>query len=323
MPLKIELRELGGPEKLIAVEVPAEPLKAGELRVRHTAIGFNYLDVYLRTGVYKMPLPAVLGVEAAGVVTEVGEGVTGFAVGDRIAYGGPDGAYTSERTISADEVVPVPADVSDEAAAALLFKGLTAHMLLRRVYPVGKGDTILVQSAAGGVGVVTTRWAKALGATVIGTVGSRAKVDIARRNGCDHVAVLGEDDVAAMAKDVTGGVGVSVVYDAVGRDTFEDSLKSLRPFGVMASYGQASGEVPAIEAQRLSNLGSLFFVRPNVYRHVAKPADYRAAAAEVLDLIRNGTLQADIGQRFALTDVAEAHRQAEARKTTGSTLLIP
>ncbi|HYE52771.1 MAG TPA: quinone oxidoreductase [Azospirillaceae bacterium] len=323
MPLTIQLPRLGGPEVLTAVEAPVAAPGPGELHIRQTVVGFNYLDVYLRKGVYSVDLPAVLGVEAVGRVVAVGEGVTDFAPGDRVAYAGPMGAYAQERLLPADQAVPVPDGVDDETAAALLFKGLTAHMLLRRVYPVKAGDTVLVHSAAGGVGLVLARWAKSLGATVVGTVGSAAKVEAARSAGADHVAVLGRDDAAALVRQVTGGAGAHAVFDAVGRDTFETSLRSLRPFGVLASYGQASGEVPPVEAQTLSNHGSVMFVRPSVYRHIADTAQYRAAAAEVFELIRRGTLTAAIGNRFPLAEVAEAHRQAEARATTGATLLIP
>jgi len=323
MSLIIEMSKLGGPEVLVAREVPPEPLKAGELRLRHTVIGFNYLDVYLRKGVYGVPLPCVLGIEAAARVVEVGEGVTGFRVGDRVIYTNELGAYAEERTLDASRAIPLPDDISDEAAAALLFKGQTAHMLLRRVVDVKKGDTILVHAAAGGVGTVLSRWAKALGATVIGTVGSEDKVQLARWNGCDHVAVLGRDDAAALVRDVTGNSGVQVVYDSIGRDTFEGSMKSLAPFGVMVSYGQSSGEISPIEPRSLSRYGSPLFTRANIDWHIADIATYRRSATEVFDLVRSGVLVPQIGQRFPLRAVAEAHRQAESRATKGSTLLIP
>lgn len=322
MPTIIEMSALGDPEVLVAREVPAESPKEGELRLRHTVIGFNYVDVYLRKGVYGVPLPCVLGVEATGRVTEIGEGVRGFKVGDRVAYTNELGAYATERTLDASRAIALPDDISDEDAAALLFKGQTAHMLLRRVYKVGKGDTILVHAAAGGVGLVLARWAKALGATVIGTVGSHGKVVLARSNGCDFVAVRGQDDVAAFVRDVTGGAGVQAVYDSIGRDTFEGSMRSLAPFGVMVSYGQASGEIDPIEPRLLSRYGSPLFTSANVDWHLADPPTYHRSAAEVFDLIRSGTLIANVGQRLPLTSVAEAHRQAESRATKGSTLLI-
>ncbi|MDX0532984.1 zinc-binding dehydrogenase [Sinorhizobium medicae] len=322
MPTIIEMTNLGTPEVLFARDVPAQPLKHGELRLRHTVVGFNYLDVYLRKGVYGVPLPCVLGVEAAGRVIELGEGVRGFKVGDRIAYTNELGAYATERILDASRAIALPDDISDENAAALLFKGQTAHMLLRRVYRVSRGDAILVHAAAGGVGLVLARWAKALGATVIGTVGSYNKVELARSNGCDHVAVLDQDDVASFVRDVTGGAGVQAVYDSIGRDTFEASMKSLAPFGVMVSYGQASGELDPIEPRPLSRYGSPLFTRANVDWHIADTPTYHSSAAEVFDLIRSGTLIANIGQRFPLTAVAEAHRLAESRATRGSTLLI-
>ena len=323
MPLTIRMPKLGDPEVLIPTETPSVPPKPGEIRIQQTVIGFNYLDIYLRRGVYTVPLPAVLGVEAAGKVIEVGEGVTGFSVGDRVAYTYELGAYTTERNLDAARAIRLPDDIDDETAAALLFKGQTAHMLLRRVYPVSKGDTILVHSAAGGVGLILARWAKSLGATVIGTVGSEAKAELARANDCDHVAVLGRDDVAALARKVTDGAGVHAVYDAVGRDTYEASLKSLRPFGVMASYGLASGEVDPIAPRTLSRYGSPFFIRAAVDNYISDMARHHASAAEVIELIRAGTLVANIGQRFPLTEVVEAHRQAEGRATKGATLLIP
>ncbi|HYC04945.1 MAG TPA: quinone oxidoreductase [Azospirillaceae bacterium] len=323
MPLQIQLPRLGGPEVLTAVETPRARLRPGEVRMRQTVVGFNYLDVYLRRGVYAVDLPAVLGNEAAGVVTEVGPEVEGIGVGDRVAYAGPMGAYADERAIPADALVRIPDGVSDEAAAALLFKGLTAHMLLRRVYPVQAGDAVVVHAAAGGVGMLLTSWARHLGATVIATVGSEAKAARARAAGAGHVAVQGRDSLPGLVRDVTGGVGAAAVFDSVGRDTFEHSLGSLRPFGVFASYGQASGEVPAIEAGRLSAAGSVFFVRPSVFRHIADPAIYRQAAAELFDLTARGVLVPEIGLRLPLTEAAEAHRLAEARRTTGATLLVP
>jgi len=323
MPFILEMAEFGGPEVLVGKDVQNAPLKPGELRLRHSVIGFNYVDVYIRKGIYKMPLPGILGVEATGIVTELGADVKGFKVGDRIAYTNELGAYAQERTLDATRAIPLPDDIADETAAALLFKGQTVHMLLTRVYPVRKGETVLVHSAAGGVGQVLTRWAKALGATVIGTVGSAEKVETARHSGCDHIAILGVDDVAALARQATGGVGVAAVFDAIGRETLAASMQSLRQFGVMASYGVASGEIDPIEPRVLSRHGSIFFTRPNVDWHIADPADYHRAAAAVFDMIKAGVLKADIQQRFPLAATAEAHRAAESRKTTGATLLIP
>jgi NADPH2:quinone reductase len=324
MPLTIQMTQIGGPEVLVPKEIPSEPLKPGELRLRHTVIGFNYVDVYLRKGVYSAgPMPAILGVEGAGTVTEVGQGVTGFAVGDRVAYTNELGAYATERRLDAIRAIRLPGDISDEVAAALLFKGQTAHMLLRRSYKVSSGDKILVQSAGSGVGMVLSRWAKSLGATVIGTVGSPSKVELAKLSGCDYVAVMGQDDVVALVREATGGAGVQAVYDANGRATYETSMKCLAPFGVMASYGQASGELAPIEPRPFSRYGSPLFTRPNIDHHIADPARYQEVSAAVLELIRSGVLVANIGQRFPLTAVAEAHRQAEQRALKGTTLIIP
>lgn len=321
MPLQIQLSRLGGPEVLVPREVPAAPLAAGELRVRHSVVGFNYLDVYLRTGVYQVPLPAVLGVEGVGRVTEVGNEVTGFAEGDRVAYTYELGAYSTERALDSRRAIRVPDGISDDDVAALLFKGQTAHMLLKRVYPVRAGDTILVHAAAGGVGLVLTQWAKSLGASVVGTVGSAAKVATATAAGADHVAVLGRDDVAALAREVTGGRGVQAVYDSVARDTFEASLKSLAPFGVMASYGLASGEIDPIVPRQLGRHGSPFFIRAAVDHYIDDVERYHASAADVLDLIGRGVLTANVGLRAPLADVAEVHRRAEARSIAGAALL--
>lgn len=321
MVMQIQMLKLGGPEVLVPRDVAATPLGAGELRVRHSVVGFNYLDVYLRTGVYQVPLPAVLGVEAVGRVTEVGAEVAGLAEGDRIAYTYELGAYSTERTLDARRAIRIPDGLADDDVAALLFKGQTAHMLLKRVHRVRAGDTILVHAAAGGVGLVLTQWAKSLGATVIGTVGSDAKVATAATAGADHVAVLGRDDVAAMVREVTGGGGVQAVYDSVARDTYDASLKSLAPFGVMASYGLASGEIDPIVPRQLGRHGSPFFIRAAVDHYIDDLDRYHTSAADVLDLIGRGVLTANIGLRAPLTDVAEVHRRAEARSIAGAVLL--
>jgi NADPH2:quinone reductase len=321
MPIAIQMTELGGPEVLQLREMAPAALKAGEIRVRQSVIGFNYLDVYLRTGVYQVPLPAVLGIEAVGVVTEAAPDVANVAVGDRVAYTYELGAYTTERTLDARRAIALPTGVSDDVAAALLFKGQTAHMLLKRVYPVKAGDTILVHAAAGGVGLVLTQWAKSLGATVIGTVGSEAKVEAARLAGADHVAVLGRDDVTALAREVTSGRGVEAVYDSVARDTYEASMKSLAPFGVMASYGLASGEIAPVAPRELSRFGSPFFIRPAIDHYIDDLDRYHASAAEVLALIEAGVLTASIGRKAPLVEVADIHARAEARTLAGATLL--
>lgn len=321
MPIAIQMTSLGGPEVLRPREMAPVALKAGEIRVRQNVIGFNYLDVYLRRGVYEVPLPAVLGIEAVGVVTEAAGDVANVAVGDRVAYTYELGAYATERTLDARRAIALPAGVSDDVAAALLFKGQAAHMLLKRVHPVKAGDTILVHAAAGGVGLVLTQWARSLGATVIGTVGSEAKVEAAQLAGADHVAVLGRDDVAALVRQVTSGRGVEAVYDSVARDTYEASLKSLAPFGVMASYGLASGEIDPIAPRQLSRFGSPFFIRPAIDHYIDDLGRYRASAAEVLALVEAGVLTASIGLKAPLADVADVHARAEARTLTGATLL--
>ena len=321
MAVAIQMTKLGGPEVLQPHEVAPAALKAGEIRVRQSVIGFNYLDVYLRKGVYEVPLPAVLGIEAVGVVTEAAADVASVSVGDRVAYTYELGAYATERTLDARRAIVVPAGVSDDVAAALLFKGQTAHMLLKRVYPVRAGDTILVHAAAGGVGLVLTQWAKSLGATVIGTVGSEAKAEAARLAGADSVAVLGRDDVAALTREATGGRGVEAVYDSVARDTYEASMKSLAPFGVMASYGLASGEIDPISPRQLSRFGSPFFIRPAIDHYIDDLDRYHASATDVLALIEAGVLTANIGLKAPLLDVGDVHARAEARTLTGATLL--
>lgn len=321
MPTAVQMTELGGPEVLQIRELSTEPLKAGEIRVRQRVVGFNYLDVYLRRGVYQVPLPAVLGVEAVGIVTEKSSNVTNVAVGDRVAYTYELGAYATERKLDARRAIRVPDSVGDDVAAALLFKGQTAHMLLKRVYPVKAGDTILVHAAAGGVGIVLTQWAKALGATVIGTVGSETKVEAARLAGSDHVAVMGRDNVSALAREVTNGRGVQVVYDSVGHDTFEASLTALSPFGVLASYGVASGDIDPIPPRLLSRHGSLFFVRAAVDHYIDDLDRYHASAGDVFSLIESGVLTATIGLKAQLDEVADVHARAEARRLLGATLL--
>lgn len=321
MPIVIRMTELGGPEVFQVREISPEPLKAGEVRVRQHVVGFNYLDVYLRRGVYEVPLPAVLGIEAVGTVTEKAPDVAHLDVGDRVAYTYELGAYTTERALDAHRAIRLPAGISDDVAAALLFKGQTAHMLLTRVYPVKAGDTILVNAAAGGVGLVLTQWAKALGATVIATVGSEAKVEAALRAGSDHVAVAGRDDIAALAREVTDGKGVQAVYDSVGRSLFEASLASLAPFGTLASYGVASGDIDSIPPRLLSRHGSLFFIRASIDHYIDEIGRYHASAADVFGLIEAGVLSASIGLKAPLEEVADVHARAEARSLTGATLL--
>lgn len=320
----ILMRETGGPEVLRLEEVVVPPPAEGEVQVRHTAIGLNFIDVYDRTGLYPVTLPAVPGREAAGVVTMVGRKVKGLRAGTRVAYALPTpGAYAGLRNVSAARVVKLPKGVKDETAAAIMLKGLTAHYLLRRTYRVKKGDWVLVHAAAGGVGLLLTQWARALGARVIGVVGSAEKAALAKRHGCHHTLLSGQDDIVASVKALTKGAGVNVAYDSVGKDTFFESLDSLRPLGMMVTYGNASGPPPAISPLELAKRGSLFLTRPSLFAYVSAPADYAAAARELLGMVVKKKLRVRIGQRYALADAAQAHRDLEARLTTGSTVLVP
>ncbi|MGH8295258.1 MAG: quinone oxidoreductase family protein [Steroidobacteraceae bacterium] len=324
MALAIRFHQYGGPE-VLRVEAldPGRP-KASEAQVRHTAVGLNYIDVYDRTGLYPGELPSGLGREAAGVVTALGRGVRGFKVGDRVAYvHSRPGAYCELRNVPAERLVKVPSGISDEEAAALMLKGLTAHFLLRRTHRVARGEAILVHAAAGGVGLLLCQWAKALGAKVIGVVGSDAKAELARRNGCRHVLILGRDALPAEVRKLTRGEGVAVVYDSVGKDTFMDSLDCLRPLGMMVTYGNASGPPPALSPLELSKRGSLFLTRPTLFSYIATRPALDAAARELFAAIKSRAVRVRIGQRYALTDAAEAHRDLEGRRTTGSTVLIP
>jgi NADPH:quinone reductase len=321
MPHAIRVHELGGPEVLKWEEVDVGDPGSGQVRLRQEAAGLNFIDVYHRTGLYKQELPFTPGVEGAGVIDAVGPDVTNFKAGDRVAYGGPVGGYAEERLIAADRLVKLPDAISSEQAAAMMLQGMTAHMLLRRVHPVKAGETILVHAAAGGVGLILCQWAKALGATVIGTVGSDEKAEIARAHGCDHPIVYTRQDFVAEVDRITGGAKVPVVYDGVGRDTFLKSLDCLARRGMMASYGNASGPVDPIPPGLLAQKGSLFLTRPTLYDYLFDRADLETAAAELFEVVGSGKVRIEIGQRFALADAAEAHRALEGRKTTGSTVL--
>jgi len=320
----IRIHEYGGPERMVWEEIPLPAPKPGEALVRHQAVGLNYIDVYFRTGLYKAPaLPAIIGMEGAGIVEAVGEGVTEVAVGDRVAYAtAPIGAYAEARTIKADRLYRLPDAISFETGAAMMLQGMTAQYLLRRTYPVKRGDTVLVHAAAGGVGLIMCQWAKHLGATVIGTVSTEAKAELARANGADHV-LLTSEDLPARVKQITGGAMVPVVYDSVGKDTFVASLDSLAPFGVMVSYGNASGPVPPVDIGILAAKGSLFLTRPTLATYTARREDLLASAGEVAEAIIAGVVTIQVNQRFPLRDAAEAHRALESRKTTGSTVLLP
>ena len=324
MPHTIRVHECGGPDALRweAVEV-GEP-GPGEVRVRHTAVGLNFIDVYHRTGLYPLPLPFVPGLEASGVVQALGEAVEGLSVGDRVAYGaGPLGAYSRERLIPAERLVRIPAGIDDRTAAAMMLQGMTVEYLLRRTYRVQAGDLILMHAAAGGVGLIACQWAKHLGATVIGTVGNDEKAELARAHGCDHPVVYTRESFVDRVRELTEGRGVPVVYDSVGRDTFLDSLECLAPRGLMVSFGQSSGPVDPIDPGRLSQKGSLFLTRPTLMHYVASRAELESAASALFDVVEGGHVKVEVRQTFPLADAAEAHRALEGRRTTGSTVLLP
>jgi NADPH2:quinone reductase len=324
MSLSIKIDRTGGPEVMQLVEETVAAPGAGQLRVRHAAVGLNFIDIYHRSGVYKISLPSGLGTEAAGTVTAVGPGVSGFAEGDRIAYaGGPLGAYAQERLLPAISAVKLPPEVSEESAAALMLKGMTAWYLLHLSFAVKPGHTLLVHAAAGGVGSILVPWAKHLGATVIGTAGSPEKAELARKAGCDHVILYREQDVAAEVRKLTGGTGVDVVYDSVGKDTFSGSLDSLRRRGTMVSFGNASGKVPPFEPVLLSEKGSLFLTRPKLADYTATREELETAANGLFEALARGVVKADIGQRYPLREAARAHIELESRNTTGASLLLP
>ncbi len=315
----------GGPGALVYEDFePGHPAK-GQIRVRHTAIGLNFIDVYYRTGLYPAPdgLPLIPGGEAAGVVGEVGEGVDWLKPGDRVAYAVKLGAYAEERVIEADQVVKVPAGISDEQAAAMMLKGMTAEYLLLRTFKVKAGDTILYHAAAGGVGLILGQWAKHLGAHVIGTAGSPDKIELAKAHGFDHVIDYRKQDFVAEVAKLTGGRKCDVVYDSVGNDTFPGSLDCLRPLGTFVSFGQSSGPIPPFSINLLAQKGSLFATRPTLFVYNAKRADLEASAKALFDVVVSGAVQIKINQRYALKDVAQAHADLEGRKTTGTTILLP
>jgi NADPH:quinone reductase len=313
----------GGPEVLELVERAVPTPDAGQVRIVHHAVGLNFIDVYQRSGMYPMPLPAALGLEAAGVVDAVGPGVDHLAVGDRVAYaGGPPGAYTQARTMPAAQVVRLPDGISFDTGAAMMLKGLTAHYLFRRTVPIKAGDTVLFHAAAGGVGLIACQWARSEGITLIATAGTDDKCQMALDHGATHaINYRTTQDFAAQVRSLTGGRGVDVVMDAVGLDTFEGSLNSLRPLGMMISFGNASGKVPPFDLAMLGAKGSLQITRPTLFTHIADPATCRMMAGALFDKVLSGAVRIAIDQRFALTDVADAHRALEARRTTGATIL--
>jgi NADPH:quinone reductase len=320
----VRIEATGGPEVLQLVDLPTPEPKAGEILIRHQAVGINFIDTYHRSGLYPVKLPSGLGMEAAGVVEAVGDGVTRFSAGDLVAYAsGPIGAYSERHVVNAERAVRLPAGVSAEQGAAALLKGMTAEFLLRRCYPVKAGETVLIHAAAGGVGSILVQWAKHLGATVIGTAGSEAKAQRARELGADHVILYGDQDVAAEVRRLTGGAGVPVAYDSVGAATFEGTLTSLARRGLFVSYGNASGPVPAFEPARLQRAGSLFFTRPTLFDYAATTEELDASASALFEVIASGAVRIDIGQTFPLADVRRAHEALEGRETVGASLLIP
>jgi NADPH2:quinone reductase len=319
----IRIHAPGGPEVLRWEDVPTPEPGPGEVLVRHSAVGLNFIDVYFRTGLYKTPLPAILGMEASGTVAAVGQGVTGVAIGDRVAYAtGPIGAYATERVIAADRIVKLPDAIDFNTGAAMMLQGLTAQYLLRRTYKVQAGDTIVVHAAAGGVGLILCQWAKHLGAAVIGVVSTPEKAELARSHGAQHV-VVGYADLVAEVKRITGGAMVPVVYDSIGKDTFSTSIDCLAPLGMMVSYGNASGPVGPVDVGLLAAKGSLFLTRPSLATYTAKRADLEHAASELFDVVTKGAVNIRVNQTFPLQDAAKAHEALEARRTTGSTILLP
>ena len=317
----IRVHEVGGPEVLSWEEAAVGEPGLGQVRLRQHAVGLNYIDVYHRTGLYPQPLPFTPGTEGAGVVEDVGDGVTILRPGDRVAYAGPIGGYAEARLIDADRLVKLPDEISFELAAAMMLQGMTVRMLLRAVHEVKAGDTILVHAAAGGVGLIMCQWAAAIGATVIGTVSTDEKADLAKAHGCHHPIVYTRQDFVAEVERITSGAKLPVVYDSVGRDTFLKSLDCLFPRGLMVSFGNASGPPDPIPPTLLAQKGSLFLTRPTLFHYIAARDELEQSAAELFAMVLSGKMRVEIGQRFALKDAAAAHRALEARETTGSTVL--
>jgi len=323
MPHAIRFYKPGGPEVLVWEEINVGQPGPGEVRLRHTAVGLNYIDVYHRMGLYPQPLPSGLGGEGAGIVEEIGAGVTDLKPGDRVAYGSaPLGAYAEVRLVPADRVLKLPDGIDDKTAAAMMLKGLTVQYLIRQTYRVKKGDTILLHAAAGGVGTILSQWAKHLGATVIGTVGSDEKAALALANGCAHVIVYTREDFVKRVEEITGGLKVPVVYDSVGKDTFMKSLDCCAPLGLVALFGQSSGLVAPLNLGDLAAKGSLYVTRPTLYAYAAKRENLTAMAEELFDVVKSGAVKITVNQTYALKDAARAHADLEARKTTGSTVLM-
>jgi NADPH2:quinone reductase len=321
----IRIHEPGGPEVLRWEDVEVGTPGPGEVRLKQTAVGLNYIDTYQRSGLYPLPaMPATLGMEAAGVVEELGASVTALKAGDRVAYASPPpGSYAEARVMPADRLVKLPTAIDDRQAAAMMLQGLTVQYLIRRTHRVEAGETVLFHAAAGGVGLIACQWLKHLGATVIGTVGSQEKAELARAHGCTHTINYRDEDFVERVKDLTAGEGVPVVYDSVGKDTFEGSLACLRPCGLMVTFGNASGPVPPFELGRLGALGSLFITRPTLMTYAAKREDLEAMSGELFEVALSGAVKIEINQTYPLSETAQAHRDLEGRKTTGSTVLLP
>jgi NADPH2:quinone reductase len=324
MPKAFRFYQTGGPEVLKWEDVEVGEPGEGQARVRHTAVGVNFIDTYHRTGLYPLPLPSGLGGEGAGVVEAVGEGVAHVRPGDRVAYaGGLPGSYAEARVMPADRLVKVPAGISDQQAAAMMLKGMTVQYLIRRTYRVQQGETVVWHAAAGGVGLIACQWLKALGVTVIGTVGSEEKAAIARAHGCEHVIVYTKEDFTQRVRELTGGKGVPVVYDSVGKSTFQGSLDCLRPFGLLVSFGNASGAVPPFELGILAPKGSLYVTRPTLATYTATRADLEATAQDLFDVVQSGQVKIEVQRTYPLADAARVHRDLESRQTTGSVVMLP
>ena len=320
----IRVHKQGGPEEMKWEEVALPEIQKDDVLIKHTAIGLNYIDTYHRSGLYAMPVPLTLGIEGAGVIEETGESVKDLKVGDRVAYASPPtGSYAERKVMPADRLVKIPDDISDEVAAAIMLKGMTVEYLVRRTYNVKAGQAVLFHAAAGGVGLIACQWLKAIGATVIGTVGSDEKAALAKENGCDHTILYREEDFVAKVKEITNGEGVPVVYDGIGKDTAIQGLDCLSPLGLMVIFGNASGNAPPIDTGLLAAKGSLFLTRPTLMTYNAKREDLVESAQQLFNMVSNGKINISINARYSLKDAAQAHKDLESRKTTGSTLLIP
>ncbi|MCE2520803.1 MAG: quinone oxidoreductase [Alphaproteobacteria bacterium] len=319
----VRIHRTGGPEVLTLETVDTGQPGQGEVLVRQTAIGLNFIDTYQRSGLYPLSLPATLGMEAAGIVEAIGPGVTDPGIGERVAYPMTAGAYAGERIMPADRLVRIPDGVSDETAAAMMLKGMTAEYLLMRTFPVQEGQTILFHAAAGGVGLIACQWARALGARVIGTVSTEEKAALASAHGCHHPVVTSSEDIVAMVKEITGGKGVPVVYDSVGRDTFDASLAVLAPRGTLVSFGQSSGAVESFNPARLAAGGSLYYTRPGLANYIASREELELSAKRLFSMVDSGEVRIEVNQTYPLDDIERAHRDLEGRRTTGSTVLLP